>query len=258
MKKTVATIAAMKDAEPIAMVTAYDVFTADIAEAAGIDILLVGDSVGMTHLGYRDTTRVRPREVLHHLRAVTSRTRQSLVVADMPFLSCHRGPGESVRIAGRFVQEGDADAVKVEGASGVSGCIAAIRAAGIPVMGHLGLLPQTVRSRGGYRYEPDPPEQEELLREARLLEDLGVFSLVLECVPPPLARQIRETLRIPVIGIGSGGMLDGQVLVSTDILGIAPESRPSFAKPYADLSGEMRRAFSRYCEEVKRRVYPAE
>ncbi|QRN86369.1 3-methyl-2-oxobutanoate hydroxymethyltransferase [Clostridia bacterium] len=249
---TVKTIREMKDVTKISFVTAYDSFTARYADEAGIDGLLVGDSVGMTHLGFQNTTSVKPKHILHHLKAVCSSKTKALVVADMPFLSCNRGKKKAVEIAGKFIQAG-ASAVKIEGGSQQKKIIKALLKAGIPVMGHLGLLPQQIHTMGGYLYKNRTEKQKEwILEEAKLLQGLGVFCLVLECVDEKTATRIRDQLSIPVIGIGSGRGLDGQILVSNDLLGLSIDYVPSFANQYAQLGQQMITAFARYVEDVKK------
>ena len=249
---TVKKIREMKNCQRISFVTAYDVFTARYADMAGVEGILVGDSVGMTHLGFSDTTRVRPKHILHHLQAVCAQKRNALVVADMPFLSVDQGRKEAVRIAGKMIRAG-ACAVKVEGGKDRKKVIKAIIRAGIPVMGHLGLLPQQVLAMGGYIYKNRSEEQKKyIVEEAKLLEELGVFALILECVDEETANVIRDNLQIPVIGIGSGPGLDGQILVSNDLLGLSGEYVPGFVTPYAQIGAEMIDAFRRYVEDVRK------
>jgi 3-methyl-2-oxobutanoate hydroxymethyltransferase len=249
---TVKRIREMKNERKISFVTAYDSFTARYADEAGVEGILVGDSVGMTHLGFKDTTSVRPKHILHHLRAVCSEKRNALVVADMPFLSCSRGKKKAVEIAGKFIRAG-ASAVKLEGGADQKKIIKALLKAGIPVMGHLGLLPQQVHAMGGYVYKNRTEEQKErLIEEALLLEELGVFSLILECVDEKTANVIRDRLSIPVIGIGSGPGLDGQILVANDLLGLSIDYIPSFVTPYANLGEQMKSAFGKYIEDVRK------
>ena len=217
-----------------------------------MDGILVGDSVGMTHLGFADTTQVRPKHILHHLKAVCSEKRKALVVADMPFLSVDQGRKKAVRIAGKMIRAG-ASAVKIEGGKERKKIIKALIKAGIPVMGHLGLLPQQVLAMGGYIYKNRSEEQKErIIEEALLLQELGVFALILECVDEVTANAIRDRLTIPVIGIGSGPGLDGQILVSNDLLGLSGKYVPSFVTPYARMGQEMVDAFKRYVEDVRK------
>lgn len=249
---TVKTIREMKDVTKISFVTAYDSFTARYADEAGVDGILVGDSVGMTHLGFINTTNVKPKHILHHLKAVCSYKTKALVVADMPFLSCNRGKKKAVEIAGKFIRAG-ASAVKIEGGIQQKKIIRALRKAGIPVMGHLGLLPQQIHAMGGYVYKNRTENQKEtLLEEAKFLQEEGAFCLVLECVDEKTAKTIRDQLYIPVIGIGSGKKLDGQISVANDLLGLSTDYVPSFATQYAQLGKEMRSAFSSYVEDVKK------
>ena len=249
---TIKNIREMKDERRISFVTAYDAFTARYADEAGVEGLLVGDSVGMTHLGFSDTTQVRPRHILHHLEAVCSEKRNAIVVADMPFLSVDQGKKKSVKIAGKFIRAG-ASAVKIEGGRERKKVIKTLITAGIPVMGHLGLLPQQVLAMGGYIYKNRSEEQKErIVEEALLLQDLGVFALILECVDEVTANMVRDKLEIPVIGIGSGPGLDGQILVANDLLGLSGEYVPSFVTPYAQMGKEMVEAFRRYVEDVRK------
>ena len=241
-----------KGAEPIAMLTAYDHVTATILDETGIDAILVGDSVGTTLLGYPDTTRVTMDEMVHHTAAVSRGVQRALVVADLPFLSMHLGSHHAVACAGRLVQEGGAQAVKVEGCSGVLESIRAILEAGIPVMGHLGLTPQSVHALGGYaRRGREEAEAAAIRRDAQLLEEAGVFGLVLECVPAGLARELTETLNVPVIGIGCGTPCDGQVLVSNDILGWNAGPVPGFVRSYLNTRSLWAQAFQQYIHDVK-------
>jgi 3-methyl-2-oxobutanoate hydroxymethyltransferase len=244
--------------EPIAVVTAYDFPTARLADEAGVEILLVGDSLGTVVLGYESTLPVTMADMLHHVRAVTRARPSALVVADMPFLSYQASVEEAVRNAGRFVQEGGADAVKLEGGERVAPAVRRIVEIGIPVMGHLGLTPQSLLVFGGYKVQArGPAEQDRLLGEARLLETCGCFALVLEGIPARLGEAVSRELAIPTIGIGAGPGCDGQVLVSHDLLGLYHGRSPKFVRRYADLSGTMRDAFTRYVGDVKARRFPA-
>jgi 3-methyl-2-oxobutanoate hydroxymethyltransferase len=245
--------------EPIAVLTAYDYPTALLADAAGVEIVLVGDSLGTVVLGHETTLPVTMEDVLHHLRAVTRARPSALVVGDLPFLSYQVSVEDAVRNAGRFVQEGGADAVKLEGGERVADAVRRIVETGIPVMGHLGLTPQSVLAFGGYKVQARAePEQERLLREAHRLEECGCFSIVLEGIPARLGAAVSRELRIPTIGIGAGPGCDGQVLVSHDLLGLTPGRKPKFVRRYADLAGVMREAFARYVADVKARRFPAD
>jgi 3-methyl-2-oxobutanoate hydroxymethyltransferase len=245
--------------ELIAALTAYDYPTARLADEAGADLILVGDSLGTVVLGYETTLPVTVEDVLHHTRAVTRARPHALVVADMPFLSYQVSVEQAVQNAGRFIQEGSADAVKLEGGERVVKAIARLTEIGIPVMGHLGLTPQSVLAFGGYKVQArGEADQERLLREAQQLEEAGCFSLVLEGIPARLGGTVSRALTIPTIGIGAGSACDGQVLVSHDLLGFFLGKTPKFVRRYADLTEVVRDAFGRYVEDVKRRRFPAD
>jgi len=245
--------------ELIAVATAYDFPTARIADEAGVEVLLVGDSLGTVVLGYESTLPVTMADMLHHVKAVTRARPAALVVADMPFLSYQASVEDAVRNAGRFVQEGGADAVKLEGGERVAAAVRRIAEIGIPVMGHLGLTPQSLLALGGYKVQGrSEAEQERLLGEARLLEECGCFSMVLEGIPAALGEAVTRAVGIPTIGIGAGAACDGQVLVSHDLLGLTQGRVPKFVRRYADLSGTMRDAFARYVADVKARRFPAD
>ena len=244
--------------EPVAVLTAYDFPTARLADEAGAEILLVGDSLGTVVLGYESTLPVTMADMLHHVKAVTRARPAALVVADMPFMSYQAGVEDAVRSAGRFVQEAGADAVKLEGGERVAESVRRIVAAGIPVMGHLGLTPQSLLALGGYKVQGrSAADQERLLRDARRLEECGCFSLVLEGVPAALGAAITAELAIPTIGIGAGAGCDGQVLVTHDLLGLFERFTPKFVRRYAELHAEMRRAFERYIADVHAQAFPA-
>jgi 3-methyl-2-oxobutanoate hydroxymethyltransferase len=257
-KVTLPLIQAMKrNSEPFSMLTAYDYPTALVMDQAGIDIILVGDSLGMVVLGYENTLPVTMEEMLHHCRAVSRGAKYALLVGDMPFMSYQVDVAQAVRNAGRFLQEGGMNAVKLEGGSERADTIRAIVNAGIPVMGHLGLTPQSVHKLGGYRPQGrDAEAAYRLLEDAQVLQEAGCFSLVLESIPGRLAKLVTECLDIPTIGIGAGPSCDGQVLVTHDLLGIFERFTPRFVKRYANLSGEMRRAFSEFKEEVRANAFP--
>lgn len=244
---------------PIAMLTAYDYPTALALDRAGVDAILVGDSLGMVVLGLENTLGVTMEMMLHHCRAVARGARFALLVGDMPFLSYQVSVEDAVRNAGRFLQEGGMDAVKLEGGRERLAAVRAIVQAGIPVMGHLGLTPQAVHQLGGFRPQgKSAAAARRLLEDALLLEEAGCFSLVLESVPAPLAEYISRRLHIPVIGIGAGAGCDGQVLVTHDMLGLFDRFTPRFVKRYADLQAAMQAAFAAYLEEVRARTFPAE
>ncbi len=245
--------------EPIAMLTAYDYPTSQALDAAGVDILLVGDSLAMVVLGHPNTLSVTVAEMLHHCRAVSRGARFALLVGDMPFMSYQVSVKEAVRNAGRFLKEAGMEAVKLEGGRLRLETVRAIVAAGIPVMGHLGLLPQSVHQLGGFRAQGrDADTAVELARDARLLQEAGCFSIVLESVPARLAKWISKSLEIPTIGIGAGVGCDGQVLVSHDLLGLFDRFTPRFVRRYADLHGETLRACAEYVANVRQRSFPSE
>lgn len=260
MKVTTATLRKMKQGgEKITMLTAYDYPTALIVDEAGTDIILIGDSLGNVVLGYEDTTRVTMEDIIHHTRAVSRAVKRSLVVADMPFLSCATGVRDAVINAGRLIQEGGATMVKVEGGDEVISEISAIIKAGIPVMGHLGLQPQSVHKYGGFFVQgKDDEAAERIKRDAVRLQEVGVSAIVLECVPAPLAKEITESLDIPTIGIGAGADCDGQVLVLHDMLGFYHGKVAKFVKQYASLAKNMKEAISEYNKEVKDSSFPTD
>ena len=257
-KVTVPRVVAKKAAgEKITMVTAYDYPAARLVDRAGVDIILVGDSLGMVVLGYEDTTKVTMDEMLHHSRAVARARPRALVVGDMPFGTFQASADDAVRNAVRFVQEGGAEAVKLEGGQAVASAAASIVAAGIPVMGHIGLTPQSIHALGGYRVQGRTSESESrLLRDAASLEAAGVFAVVLEGIPLKLGRRITEALRVPTIGIGAGPHCDGQVLVLHDLLGFFDGFAPKFAKAYADLNTVIVEAVERFRAEVEAGAFP--
>jgi 3-methyl-2-oxobutanoate hydroxymethyltransferase len=257
---TAPAIAAQKRrGELIAVATAYDFPTARLADEAGVEVLLVGDSLGTVVLGYESTLPVTMADMLHHVKAVVRARPAALVVADMPFMSYQASVEEAVRNAGRFVQEGGADAIKLEGGERVAPAVRRIAESGIPVMGHLGLTPQSVLAFGGYKVQgKGEGEAERLIGEARLLEQCGCFALVLEGIPAALGEAVTRAIGIPTIGIGAGAACDGQVLVSHDLLGLTQGRVPKFVRRYADLAGTMREAFARYVADVKARRFPAD
>ena len=254
-----AVVALKRKGEPIAVVTAYDFPTARLADQAGVEILLVGDSVGTVVLGYDSTLPVTIEDMLHHTRAVTRAKPSAMVVGDMPFMSYQASPEQAVLNAGRFVQEAGADAIKLEGGARVVEAVRRIVEAGIPVMGHLGLTPQSVLAFGGYKVQArGEADQERLLADARALEGAGCFSLVLEGIPARLGAVVSRELHIPTIGIGAGVQCDGQVLVTHDLLGLYHGHRPKFVRTYAELGAAMRDAFARYVADVKTRAFPSD
>jgi 3-methyl-2-oxobutanoate hydroxymethyltransferase len=257
-KVTVPHVVSLKAKKKIVMVTAYDYPQAQSADRAGVDIVLVGDSLGNVVLGYDSTLPVTMEDMLHHARAVRRGVQSAMLVADMPYLSYHGTPAEAVRNAGRFVQEAGAEAVKVEGGRKRLPVLQAMLDAEIPVMGHLGLTPQSIHVLGGYRIQGRTAEQETaLVDEALALEQAGVFCIVLECIPGPLAGRITRALRIPTIGIGAGADCDGQVLVFHDLLGWSPGLKHKFVRTYADLAGEIHRALTQFKEDVEQKRFPS-
>ncbi len=248
-----------EEREPIVMITAYDYPSAQMVDEAGVDIILVGDSLGMVVLGYENTLPVTMEDMLRHTAAVVRGSRRAMVVGDMPFMSYQLSPEQALENAGRFIKEAGAHAVKLEGGEEVLEAIRKITSAGIPVMGHIGLTPQSIHRIGGYRVQGrDEETAEKLKRDAKLLEEAGCFSIVLEAVPASLAREITESLSIPTIGIGAGPHCDGQVLVFHDVLGIFQEFKPKFVKRYANLRGQIVEAVSRYVREVREGLFPDE
>lgn len=245
--------------EPITMLTAYDYTGAMLVDQAEIDVILVGDSLGMVMMGLDSTVPVTMDEMLHHCRAVARGASHAFLVGDMPFLSYQVSPAEAVRNAGRFLKEAGMDSVKMEGGQEMVPTIQAIVAAGIPVMGHLGLTPQSISKLGGYRVQGKTAgAAQHLLNDALALEEAGCYSIVFEAVPAPVAAAISQRLKIPTIGIGAGAGCDGQVLVYHDILGMYDKFMPRFVKEYAKLGPIIVDAFTQFREEVQARQFPAE
>lgn len=244
--------------EPITMLTAYDYPTSLAMDKAGVDAILVGDSLAMVVLGYENTLPVTMEEMLHHSRAVARGAKSSLLIGDMPFMSYQVSVEEAVRNAGRFLQQGGMDAVKLEGGRERADAVRAIVGAGIPVMGHIGLTPQSVNQLGGFRAQgKTAAAAKRLLEDAKILEKEGAFSLVLESVPARLAEVISKQISIPTIGIGAGAGCDGQVLVTHDLLGLFDRFTPKFVKKYANLHEMMQKAFTDYIDDVETRRFPA-
>jgi 3-methyl-2-oxobutanoate hydroxymethyltransferase len=257
-KITVQTLLAMKrTGRKIVMLTAYDYQTALLEDRAGVDMILVGDSVGMVVLGYENTIPVTLEEIIHHLKPVARARTRAFLVGDLPFMSYQAGPADAVRNAGRLLKEGGAEAVKLEGGRRMESVIKGIVDADIPVMGHLGLTPQSLHQFGGYRVQgKDDASAEKLIEEARFLEQAGCFSMVLEGIPWQLGQKISESVDVPTVGIGAGPHCDGQVLVVNDLLGMNDEFLPRFVKRYADFSKEMSRAFDEYVTDVRKGKFP--
>lgn len=259
-KITIQTLKRAKaEGRPISMLTAYDYTTACLLEEAGVDSILVGDSLGMVMLGYQNTLKVTMADMIHHTQAVARGTNRALLIGDMPFLSFHVSTEETVRNAGRFIQEGGAEAVKMEGGMAIIDKVRAIVKAQIPVLGHLGLTPQSVNVFGGYKRQgQDIEAARQMIDDALLLQDAGAFGLVLECVPAGLAKLITQKLEIPTIGIGAGMHCDGQVLVIHDLLGMFRQMRPKFVKTFTAGGDSTVAAVKQYIEEVKKGTFPAE
>ena len=256
-KLTIPDIKNRKNATPIAEVTAYDYPWARLADQAGMDIVLVGDSLGMVVLGYTDTVSVTMEEMIHHTRAVVRGVEHALVVTDMPFGSCSSSIPAAIDNAVRILKEGRADAVKVEGGVAMARTVAAMVAAGIPVQGHIGLTPQTATSLGGFKVQGKSAQAaHQLIDDALALEAAGCFSIVLEAIPAPLAEHITGRLAIPTIGIGAGPDCDGQVLVIHDLVGLYDRFTPKFVKQYARINEPVGEALRQYREEVQNRTFP--
>jgi len=246
-------------ASKITCLTAYDYPTARLLDEAGVDVLLVGDSLGMAVLGYESTLPVTLEEMLHHTRAVRRGTRRALLVSDMPYGSYHADAAEAVRNAIRFVKEAGAEAIKVEGGERRIETIARLVDAEIPVMGHVGLTPQSVNAFGGFRVQGKTEEAgEQVLRDARAVQAAGAFSIVLESIPRELAARITAELKIPTIGIGAGPDCDGQVLVIHDLLGMSFGHQPKFARHFAEVGEIISQAAAEYCREVRQGQFPAD
>jgi 3-methyl-2-oxobutanoate hydroxymethyltransferase len=243
----------------ITCLTAYDYPTARLLDEAGVDVLLVGDSLGMVVLGYDSTLPVTLDEILHHVRAVRRGTKRALLVADMPYGSFHISIDESIRNAMRLIKEGGAEAVKIEGGERRLELITRLVEAEIPVMGHVGLTPQSINALGGFHVQGKTTDAaKQLERDAKAVEAAGAFSVVLESVPRELATRITEKLRIPTIGIGAGPDCDGQVLVFHDLVGLTIGHSPKFARQYANLSGDISRAVESYCSDVRAGSFPSD
>lgn len=242
----------------ITMLTAYDYLIAGMVDAAGIDMVLVGDSLGNVMLGYENTLAVTMDEMIHHTKAVVRGTKHAMVVSDMPFLSCHISIEESVRNAGRFIKEAGAQAVKIEGGAERVDTIKAILDAQIPVVAHIGLTPQSVNQFGGFKVQgKDLETAKKLIQDAKALDKAGVFSIVMECVPTPLSQKITQEVAAPTIGIGAGPHCDGQVLVFSDMLGMTAGHIPKFVKKFADLQPQIIEALKTYTQEVAAGTFPA-
>lgn len=258
MKQTVTTFQKAKEqGEKISMLTAYDYSTAKLVDEAGIHGILVGDSLGNVMLGYEDTIPVTMEDMIHHGAAVSRGAQNALVVIDMPFMSYQTGVRDALINAGRLMKEGGASAVKLEGGAEVVPQVEAIVHAGIPVMGHLGLTPQSIHAFGGFKVQgKSEAAARKLIEDAKALEAAGAFSVVLECVPAKLAKIVTDEISIPTIGIGAGAECDGQILVYQDLLGMFSDFTPKFVKRYADIGGQMKQAFAAYRQEVADGTFP--
>jgi 3-methyl-2-oxobutanoate hydroxymethyltransferase len=257
-RKTTLDIKKMKaSGEKITMLTAYDYAISSILDECNIDMILVGDSLGMVVLGYDTTLPVTMEDMLHHTKAVSRAAQNALIVADMPFLSYQISPESALANAGRFLQEANAQAVKLEGGREYAEIVKKITSAGIPVMAHLGLTPQSIHQIGGYKVQGKKEDAaRKIIEDAKILEEAGAFSLVLECIPEGLASEITHSLAIPTIGIGAGVNCDGQVLVINDMLGIYDKFTPKHVKKYANLNLEIKKAVKTYIAEVKHGSFP--
>lgn len=257
-KITIRTLNEMKaNRQPITWLTAYDYPMATLMDRAGIEMILVGDSAGMTVLGYGTTLPVTMEQMITFTEAVCRAVEYAFVIGDMPYMSYQASRDEAIRNAGRFMAECGTDAIKLEGGARVSPTVEAITKAGVPVMGHIGLTPQSYTQLGGYRAQGrDAETARQLIRDAEELEEAGAFSILLECIPAEVAALIRERCEIPILGLGSGDNVDGQLLIVHDMLGLFESFTPKFVKRYADLAATMEDAFARYREEVKQRAFP--
>jgi 3-methyl-2-oxobutanoate hydroxymethyltransferase len=243
----------------ITALTAYDFITAKLLDQAGIDLILVGDSLGMVFQGNETTLPVTMDEMIYHTKAVTKAVNRSMVVVDMPFMSYQLIADEGFRNAGRIMKETNASAVKLEGGERVADTIKKISDAGIPVMGHIGLTPQSIHQFGSYRERGrDKEEADEILKDAKIIEQAGAFSIVLEKIPAALAKQVTESLTIPTIGIGAGMHCDGQILVTPDMLGLNVDFHPRFVRTYANLADECTKAFTNYINDIRKLKFPSE
>lgn len=259
MKRTIVTFKAAKaNKNKLVLLTAYDYSTAKLIDSCDVDGILVGDSLGMVCLGYKDTLSVTMEDMIHHTKAVSRGVENALVIGDMPFMSYQASTVDAVRNAGRLVQEGGAEAVKLEGGAAVVQQVRAIIRAQIPVMGHIGLTPQSVNMFGGFKIQGRELEvAKKLIEDAKKLEDAGVFAIVAECIPQALARMITEAVTVPVIGIGAGSSCDGQILVFNDIVGLSHGFKPKFVKVFEDAGALIEQGIKRYANEVRNGEFPA-
>lgn len=257
-KVTLADLLQKKESgDKITMLTAYDYPTATLVDQAGIDTILVGDSLGMVMLGYNSTVPVTMDEMIHHCKAVTRGVKRSLVIGDMPFLSYHTGIDKAVENAGRFIKEAGCESVKLEGGSEMAHVVKTIVDMGVPVCAHIGLTPQTATKLSGYKVQgKDAESARTLVKSAKDLEEAGAFMIVMECIPDIVAARITEELRIPTIGIGAGKYCDGQVLVYHDLVGLFERFTPKFVKQYIKLAPTVREALIQYKDEVEKGIFP--
>lgn len=263
MKNTRVTVSTIREKKasktPVTMLTAYDYAMARLVDDAEIDMILVGDSLGNVVLGYESTLPVTMEDMIHHGKAVCRGVHHTMVVVDMPFMSYQVSPEDALQNAGRIIKETGAQAVKLEGGVEIIDAVKAIVRAGIPVVGHLGLTPQSINQLGGFKVQgKDENTAQKLLDDAKLLEAAGVFALVLECVPAKLAQKVTESVNVATIGIGAGNQCDGQVLVVNDMLGMYSDFTPKFVKKFADLRAEMLAAMVEYKNEVTQRQFPGQ
>jgi 3-methyl-2-oxobutanoate hydroxymethyltransferase len=260
MRVSISKLKEMKNkGEKIAMLTAYDYATAKLIDEAGIPLILVGDSLGMVILGYESTIPVTIDEMIHHTKAVVRGTKQALVIGDMPFMTYHTSVSDALYNAARFIQQGGAQAVKLEGGENVAEVVHRVVECGIPVMGHIGLTPQSINQLGGFKVQGKTPEAAvRLLKDAQSLEEAGAFAVVLETIPAPLSRMITQKLGIPTIGIGAGPWCDGQVQVISDLLGLFTDFVPKHAKQYAKLFETIKGAVADYIGEVQSGTFPTD
>ncbi|SHH77449.1 3-methyl-2-oxobutanoate hydroxymethyltransferase [Sporanaerobacter acetigenes] len=260
MKKTISTFKdAKNNNEKLSMITSYDYSMAKLVDEAGIDGILVGDSLGMVTLGYENTLAVTIDDMIHHTKAVSRGAKNALIVADMPFLSYHISIEESIKNAGRLIKEGNAHCVKLEGGIEIIDKVEAIIKAQIPVMGHIGLTPQSINMFGGFKVQGKTINQiQKLIDDAKALEEAGVFAIVLECIPEKIAKIITESISIPTIGIGAGKYCDGQILVVNDMLGMYSDFTPKFVKQYKNLKEDINEAINDYITDVKKGDFPEE
>lgn len=258
MKKTVSLFAQAKsDQKKITMVTAYDYTSARIVDRAGVDVVLVGDSLANVMLGYSNVLPVTLTEMIHHGKAVVKGCQDAFVIIDMPFMSYQISPQQALENAGRIIKETDGNAIKLEGGRAVCAQVKAIVTAGIPVVGHLGLTPQSINTLSGYKVQGRQTQAAlDLIADALALQEAGVCAIVLECVPSKLARMITDILTVATIGIGAGSDCDGQVLVFQDLLGLNLDHTPKFVKKYANLAQDIQMAINDYCQEVKSKKFP--